>query len=139
MVHAPRRAQRDTETQTDWSGQADVRVRSEDERMNDQLGVAGEVAGEGNGEPTLDMEGPEVNNLAGPIYYADNTLEPFYLEEEEEEEDIYHPGLATPPSPISTNSDSGNDEPVISIQELEAERMEEFNDELRDWLNDYTA
>ena len=78
--------------------------------------------------------------LAGPIYYADDYVVPGnWYQTSDEEDDIFYPGMATPPSPLSTSSDSGNDEPSVTIQELEAERGEELANEQREWLNNYTA
>ena len=85
---------------------------------------------QGSGEP--------VQALVGPIIYADDIDLGDWLASDGED-DIFYPGMETPPSPLSDSSDSGNDEPAISIQELEAEREDQLATELREWLNNYTA
>ena len=123
-------------TRVDASTQTEPEVERDREAENETRDI--EEQAQPNERSTEDEDG---QILAGPIYYADDYVVPgnWYQNSDQEDDDIFYPGMATPPSLLSTSSDSGNDEPSPTIQELEAERGEELANELREWLNNYTA
>ena len=125
----------------------DVATQTEPETEREGEREATEAITERESEEQAHMTESETESeenpiLAGAIYYADDYVVPgnwHHPDEDEDIDNIFYPGMATPPSPLSTSSDSGTDEPAVTIQELEAERGEELANELREWLNNYTA